>query len=135
MATILAMEGRWNVRRNVEVWDRFGNKSEIDVAFGLLRPRFVECKNYSNSNVPLSDVAKFKEVLQLNGVAVGRGIFVTTSGFTPRATTIGVRCVDGTQLDQWEASARGSQRRRRAALALASFVAGAAAATLVHTAR
>lgn len=129
------MEGRWKVRRNVEVWDRFGHKSEIDVVFGVFRPRYVECKNYSRSNVPLSDVAKFKEVLQLNGVAVGRGLFVTTVGFTPRATTIGVRTVDGTQLEQWEASARRRQRRRRVVLALASFLAGALGATSYHAAR
>jgi hypothetical protein len=34
-------------------------------------------------------VAKFKEVLKLNGIPVRHGIFITTSTFTPRATTIG----------------------------------------------
>jgi hypothetical protein len=41
------------------------------------------------------DVAKFKEVLQLNGIPVSRGLFITSSTFSPRARHIGVACLDG----------------------------------------
>src|SRR4051794_18011675 len=53
-------------------------------------------KNYSTP-VPLSDVAKFKEVLALNDIPFARGVFVTTNTFVPRATTIGIPCIDGKQ--------------------------------------
>ena len=104
--------------------DEFGNLSQIDVRFGLFRSTYVECKNYSSkypdfifecvafltrvcylclmfildSSVPLSDVAKFKSVLELNRISPSRGIFITTSTFVPRATTLGIRTVDGEQL-------------------------------------
>jgi hypothetical protein len=49
----------------------------------------------SSGPVPLKDVAKFSSVLELNGIAISRGLFVTNSSFVPRATTIGIKCVDG----------------------------------------
>eukprot|EP01113_Clastostelium_recurvatum_P000718 TRINITY_DN10324_c0_g1_i2.p1 TRINITY_DN10324_c0_g1~~TRINITY_DN10324_c0_g1_i2.p1 ORF type:complete len:217 (-),score=49.37 TRINITY_DN10324_c0_g1_i2:147-797(-) len=90
------------VRRNILMRDKHGNLSEIDVKAGWLFPRYVECKNYGSMSVPLEDVAKFKEVLRLLGIPARRGLFVTTSTFSPRATTIGIKTVDGTQLRQWE---------------------------------
>jgi hypothetical protein len=62
--------GHWNVRQSVILTDRFGDKSEIDVVYGLFWKRYIECKTYSSKLVPLSDVAKFKEVLQLNKIPV-----------------------------------------------------------------
>lgn len=111
---ILRREGRWRVRRNVELRDSHGNRSQIDVMYGLFRRRYVECKNYSSEHkVPLDDVAKFKEVLRLNGISPSRGLFVTTSGFTPRALTTGISTIDGDQLKAWEkASRRGAAFRR-----------------------
>ena len=63
--------------------------------------RYIECKNYAGS-VPLKDVAKFKEVLALNNIPLKRGLFITTSTFVPRATTIGVTTIDGEALARWE---------------------------------
>lgn len=104
---ILRREGHWRVRRNIELRDSHGNRSQIDVMYGLLRRRYVECKNYASDNkVPLDDVAKFKEVLRLNGISPSRGLFVTTSSFTPRALTTGIRTIDGDQLKAWERSSR-----------------------------
>jgi hypothetical protein len=52
----------------------------------FLRRRYVECKAYHEGHqVPLSDVAKFKEVLKLNGISPRNGIFITTSDYVPRA--------------------------------------------------
>jgi hypothetical protein len=45
-------------------------------------------------------------VLRLNGIPIRHGIFITTSTFTPRATTIGVKTIDGTQLRRMERTAR-----------------------------
>jgi len=87
-----------NVKRDVTVTDKFGNKSQIDVMYGLFFKTFIECKNYTGHLVPLEDVAKFKEVLHLNDIPLNRGIFVTTSGYVPRALTIGIRTIDGNQL-------------------------------------
>ena len=115
VARILAMEGRWNIRRNVHVRDRFGNRSEIDVMHGIFFQRCIECKNYAHDHsVPLEAVAKFKEVLQLNGYSLRRSLFVTTSTFVPRALTIDVPTMDGKALAAWESRARRRQRLRRA---------------------
>ncbi len=61
----------------------------------------MECKNY-NHPVPLEMVAKFKEVLKLNGISPSRGIFITTNTFAPRCTTIGIKTLDGKQLRRLE---------------------------------
>ena len=124
VAAALTRGGYRNVRRNVHLRDSFGNLSEVDVVFGPPhRPSFVECKAYhgSGKSVGLEEVAKFKEVLSLHGVPLSRGLFVTTSTYVPRATTIGVRTVDGAQLAAWE---RGLRRR---GVALAAARAAAAA--------
>jgi len=97
--------GKYNIKRNVLVRDANGNLSEFDVTYGYIFRRYIECKNYTHP-VPLEAVAKFKEVLKLNGIPVRHGIFITTSTFTPRATTIGVNTIDGAQLKKMEKSAR-----------------------------
>lgn len=113
VARILKAEGRWRVRHNLTVVDGHGNRSQIDVAYGLLRPYFVECKAYAPDNkVGLEDVAKFKEVLRLNGLPPSRGLFVTTSSFSPRALTTGIRTIDGEQLRAWEKRSRAARRWR-----------------------
>eukprot|EP01116_Phalansterium_solitarium_P023746 TRINITY_DN8482_c0_g2_i2.p2 TRINITY_DN8482_c0_g2~~TRINITY_DN8482_c0_g2_i2.p2 ORF type:complete len:196 (-),score=61.83 TRINITY_DN8482_c0_g2_i2:154-741(-) len=111
--------GKWNVRRNVTLIDSFGNRSQIDLTYGLFRKTYVECKNYALP-VPLKDVAKFKEVLALNRIPLSRGLFVTTSTYVPRATTIGVLCLDGNDLRILERRAKISGFSRFAAFALAS---------------
>jgi len=105
VVAILKRLGHGNVRRSVFMNDRYGNRSEIDVVYGRwpFGPRYVECKHYSLGNtVPLSDIAKFKEVLSLLGIPARRGLFVTTSTYVPRALTTGIRTIDGTQLKAWE---------------------------------
>lgn len=111
--------GYWNVQTDLKLYDPNGNLSQIDVRYGVFRPGYVECKNYSKSSVGLEDVAKFKEVLQLNNIPVSRGVFVTTSRYVPRATTIGVRCIDGAELEALEAKAFRRRRRLWVASALA----------------
>ena len=59
----------------VRLKDSQGHWSEIDVVGGLWRKRYIECKAYSSHAVPLSDVAKFKEVLRLNGAWPARAFF------------------------------------------------------------
>lgn len=112
--------GKLNVKRNVALKDLNGNASQIDVRYGLIWRyanradhrnisfrnfiycrKYVECKNY-NHPVPLEMVAKFKEVLRLNGISPSRGVFITTNTFTPRATTIGIKTLDGKQLRRLE---------------------------------
>lgn len=110
VAKILKNEGRSNIKTKVFLKDANGNRSEIDVCYGRLFKTYVECKNYFGRPVPLHDVAKFKEVLQLNNIPLSRGVFVTSSTYSPRATTIGVITVDGKQLIEWE---KASQRRAR----------------------
>jgi hypothetical protein len=113
VAALLRAEGRWRVRRDVRLTDRHGNLSQIDVAYGWLAPTYVECKNYTSGKaVSLGDVAKFSSVLQLNGVPLSRGLFVTSSTYVPRALTIGVRTVDGAQLAAWEARVAARAARR-----------------------
>lgn len=95
-------QGKWNVKHDVKLHDRNGNLSQIDVTYGLFFPTYIECKSYENKPVPLEDVAKFKEVLSLNGISLNRGLFITTSTYTPRATTIGIKTIDGNQLEALE---------------------------------
>lgn len=98
--------GAFNVRRSVRVRDKFGNMSEIDVIAGIGPFKtYIECKNYSNSRVPLEDVAKFAAVLALNNIPQRQGLFITTSTYVPRARTIGVRTVDGDELIELERNA------------------------------
>jgi hypothetical protein len=110
---LLKLAGHANVRRSVFLKDAHGNRSEIDIVYGRLWPRYVECKNYRSGPVPLEDVAKFKSVLELNGISARRGLLVTTSTLVPRAKTIGIATVDGVQLRAWE---------RRAAVAWLSRI-------------
>ena len=62
-------------KHTVRLKDSQGHWSEIDVVGGLWRKRYIECKAYSSHAVPLSDVAKFKEVLRLNGAWPARAFF------------------------------------------------------------
>lgn len=62
---------------------------EIDITYGLIFKKYIECKNFTGP-VPLDYVAKFKEVLKLNRISPRSGLFITTSYYTPRATTIGI---------------------------------------------
>ncbi len=113
VARILSSEGRGKVTTNVILRDHFGNRSEIDVVCGRIFKTYIECKNYSRRTIPLEDVAKFKSVLELNGIPMSRGMLVTTGEFTPRARTIGIRCVNGKELDKWEERALKTAHRRR----------------------
>lgn len=98
--------GKWNVKRNLILWDKYGNKSQIDVTYGYFFKKYIECKNYSSGHlVPLDDVAKFKSVLELNNIPVSSGIFITTSTYVPRARTIGIKTIDGKQLKTLERTA------------------------------
>jgi hypothetical protein len=145
VARALEAGGHGPVQRNVVLTDRHGNRSEIDVVFrgGALtgwRRGYVECKAYhgSGASVGLEEVAKFKEVLSLNGIPPSRGLFITTTGFVPRARTTGVPTLDGPGLAAWEArlARRGLLRRAGAGAAGAAAVAlaalGAAAAAAEH---
>jgi hypothetical protein len=38
--------GHWRVKRNITLKDSHGNISQIDLAFGLWRRTYVECKCY-----------------------------------------------------------------------------------------
>jgi hypothetical protein len=140
---IFELEGVKPVRTNVILKDRFGNRSEIDLVAGKYRKRYVECKNYgssggagnggsgsgsssgsgSGSSVPLEDVAKFKAVLELHNIPLSRGLFVTTSTYSPRARTIGVPTVDGEGLRAWEAAAKRSRTFRRVRRVLLALLA------------
>ncbi|KAL6056520.1 hypothetical protein QOT17_008121 [Balamuthia mandrillaris] len=103
VANTFSRLGKWNVRKNILLRDANNNLSEIDVRFGLFWKRYVECKNHSQP-IPLDMVAKFKEVLLLNGISPSRGIFVASGTFTPRALTIGIKTYDGAQfrkLERW----------------------------------
>jgi hypothetical protein len=74
---------KWGVTKNVIMKDRFGNISEIDVRYGILRKYYIECKNYGSKPVPLSDVAKFRAVLELNGISLSRYVSLLRSSFVP----------------------------------------------------
>eukprot|EP01138_Halocafeteria_seosinensis_P007593 gb/GECG01007761.1/.p1 GENE.gb/GECG01007761.1/~~gb/GECG01007761.1/.p1 ORF type:complete len:292 (+),score=21.96 gb/GECG01007761.1/:1-876(+) len=120
---ILKNEGRSNIKNKLFLKDANGNRSEIDLCYGRLFKTYVECKNYSGRPVPLHDVAKFKEVLQLNNIPLSRGIFVTTSTYSPRATTVGVKTVDGKQLKEWETISRRRARQRAIRYAVCTIAA------------
>jgi len=99
--------GKGPVSRNVMLVDSYGNRSEIDVMYGPWWNRtYIECKAYhgSGNSVGLEEVAKFKEVLSLNGVPPSRGLFITTSSYVPRARTTGVKTLDGKEFVVWERS-------------------------------
>eukprot|EP00658_Telonema_sp_P-2_P020004 TRINITY_DN17871_c0_g1_i2.p1 TRINITY_DN17871_c0_g1~~TRINITY_DN17871_c0_g1_i2.p1 ORF type:complete len:230 (+),score=40.63 TRINITY_DN17871_c0_g1_i2:242-931(+) len=99
VAKLLTRMGYRNVQLNNRLKDSNGNTSEIDITGRRwLRTFYVECKNYNTKTVPLEDVAKFKEVLKLNRISPSRGIFVTNSTYSPRATEIGIRTIDGQEL-------------------------------------
>jgi len=123
VARIAQLLGYSNIRRNVILIDSHGNRSEADVVFGRFFPTYVECKNYSQSgnSVGLEEVAKWRMVLELNKIPLNRGLFVTTSRFSPRARTIGIKCLDDDELDQWERHARRVFYLRRLVLYLISI--------------
>ncbi|KAM9955896.1 hypothetical protein ACTFIW_002104 [Dictyostelium discoideum] len=102
VARMLERKLCFNVQRNVILKDKHNNRSEIDIVYGIFFKTYVECKCYDNSPVPLEDVAKFKEVLSLNNINIKRGLFFTSSVYVPRATTIGIRTINGTELRKME---------------------------------
>lgn len=103
VARLLVKSGAWRVRHNVTLRDSHGNLSQVDVVSGLLFRTYYECKNYATRYpVGLHDVAKFKSVLELNGIPAARGVVVTTSRFSPRCAKIGITCIDGEGLHEWE---------------------------------
>ena len=139
---ILRQEGRHNIKRNVVLIDRHGNRSEIDVTYDqypswfpfVTGRKYVECKNYSGS-VPLEDVAKFKAVLELNRIRTSNGIFVTTSKFTPRCYSHaeGMECIDGEALAIWEKKAQSKRMKRTMLLmGVAAIGGGVGFQALVH---
>jgi len=121
-ARVAANLRRWGCRADigVHVTDSNGNRSELDVVawqpgwlWGWRRSWVVECKHYApDHTVPLEAVAKFKEVLIVNRIPLARGVFVTTSSFTPRALHCGIATVDGTQLARWLTAQVQRQRSR-----------------------
>ena len=114
VARMLKKRGHLNIKKNQRVKDRNGNWSEFDIVYGWPIRHYVECKNYSHP-VKLEMVAKFKvgfgagndeqEVLRLHRIPKSRGMFITTSTYTPRATTIGINCIDGAGLERLEKTA------------------------------
>jgi hypothetical protein len=113
VALLLTKDGKWAVRHNVQLRDSHGNLSQVDVCYGLFYRRYIECKNYAPSRpVGLEEVSKFKAVLELNGISASRGMVVTTGRFSPRCSTIGLKCVDGAQLNLWEERVRQRWIRR-----------------------
>lgn len=104
VARMLKKRGHLCIKQNQRVKDRNGNWSEFDIVYGWPIKHYVECKNYAQP-VKLEMVAKFKEVLRLHRIPKSRGLFVTTSTYTPRATTIGITCVDGAGLERLEKTA------------------------------
>ncbi len=133
MAAALQRAGRLPVQRNVILKDSHGNRSEIDVVAGPPWQRtYIECKAYhgSGSSVGLEEVAKFKEVLALNGIPLRSGLFITTTGYVPRARTTGLRTLDAEQLLAWEAALAWEGRARRAAWLLLKAAAALSLAAL-----
>ncbi len=59
--------------------------SEIDFIYGLIRKKYVECKEYKNRSVPLRDISKFYGVLSMMGIKGKKGEFYTNSKYTKRA--------------------------------------------------
>ena len=104
VARMLKKRGHICIKQNQRVEDSYGNWSEFDIVYGWPIKHYVECKNYSHP-VKLEMVAKFKEVLRLHRIPKSRGMFVTTSTYTPRATTIGILCIDGAGLERLEKTA------------------------------
>jgi len=98
---LLQRMGKWNIKKNIIMRDLNGNISEIDLSYGIFFKRYIECKNFTGP-VPLEYVAKFKEVLNLHGIPTRQGLFITTSYYTPRATTVGIPTIDGEQLKRME---------------------------------
>lgn len=131
VVALLKASGKKNVRKNVLLWDGNGNRSEIDVVYGRWIPTYVECKAYGpDKSVPLEDVSKFKDVLALNKVLFPRwrALFVTTSTYSPRARTVGMRCIDGKELAAWEQRVRRKLQLSRMAQ---TFISGVLSALLL----
>jgi hypothetical protein len=118
VAKLLRQSRKSNVKSNVLMRDKHGNLSEIDVCYGRWPfKHYIECKAYRKDRpVPLEDVAKFKQVLELNNINTNRGIVVTTSTFSPRCKHIGVRLINGEELSTWERSVRRNIWFRRSIL-------------------
>ena len=74
--------------------------------YGRFFKTYVECKSYSKRSVPLSDVAKFKEVLKQNNISPSQGLFIANGSYVPRAYSVGIRLVDAKELLKWERRAK-----------------------------
>lgn len=99
--------GKWNVKVSVIHVDKFGCKSEIDVQYGYIFKKYIECKCYAPGHtVPFEDVSKFKQVLELNGISPQKGLFITTSTYSPRCRHIGIECWDGKDFAEREITGR-----------------------------
>lgn len=81
---ILLKEKHFKVKRN-QIVKYDSTYSEIDFIYGIIRKKYVECKEYKRKNVPLKDITKFYGVLSIMGIKSKRGEFYTNSDYTKRA--------------------------------------------------
>ncbi|MBT3984702.1 hypothetical protein HOD38_01705 [archaeon] len=92
--------GKKRVRRN-KTYKRGSYRAQIDLVYGLIRPSFVECKNYS-SLVSYADFMKFVGVCETFNPS--ERVMVTTSDFEGRcyhdAHKYGVKLINGPKLKQ-----------------------------------
>ncbi len=59
-----------------------------------------------------------------NNIPPSRGIFITASYFSPRARYVGIKCIDGKEFAEMEATLR-HRWRRRVAIGVAIAAVGA----------
>ncbi|MBD3249733.1 hypothetical protein GF336_06835 [Candidatus Woesearchaeota archaeon] len=86
----------YSTERNHYIYDKNNSKSEIDVYakkyLGLKR-RYIECKDY-HENIPLKELAKFKEVLSQNKISRRKAFFIYHGKLTERCKYTGIRLMD-----------------------------------------
>lgn len=84
--------GKLNVRHDVRLHKRTlhgQTRSQIDIRYGLIDKKYVECKYHGSGKVSFDEVAKFAGVLKHHRISYRQGVVVTNSVYSTRALSYG----------------------------------------------
>lgn len=122
VAKALKKAGKHNIKTNLLIYDKNRNRSEIDIRYGLIFRKYVECKNY-DGQVPLEMVTKFKEVLKQNKIPLRKGIFVNANGdYSPRCYNARIKLYSFKQFEKKLTFQKWRRRIVYSALCLSLFL-------------
>lgn len=125
VARALANNGEKRIKTNISMYDKEGDRSEIDVVYGRLFKTYIECKNY-DGQIPLKEVSKFAEVLRQNKIPLKKGILISQHNkYSPRCKKVGVNIYTIKEFEKRLRNSKWAKRIIYASIILSALAYGA----------